>query len=286
MISSIDYSREMEGKIAIVTGGAAGTGKAITKALIEQGCIVHIACTNCEQARKVCKEEFFIEGPDGERIYRTMADMCDISDNQQVKAFVELVFNLHGRVDYLVNNAGISEVAFIPDIKEEDWDRIFAVNAKGTHLMTQAVFNKWRERKGDINLKPHLAPFNIVNICSESAHSPHTMCAPYVASKSAQLQDTKVAARELIKHSIRVNAINPSIAEGTELTAYLNEEFKKEYGWSEEEAQKMYLSKIPIGRFCKTSDVAKAVLFLLSSESSFIIGEGLMVSGGQSICGM
>ena len=275
----LDYSKEMAGKVAIVTGGAAGTGLAISKALVRAGVTVLIACLDVHNANNQIQAHLYIDGPDDERIYRAIASKCDIAVKAEVDAFVKMAFEQHGRVDYLVNNAGMSEVDFIPDIKEKDWDRIMAVNVKGTHFMTQAVFNEWQKRTNSYSP-------NIVNICSESAHSPHTMCAAYVASKSAQMQYTKVAAREFIKHGIRVNAINPSITEGTELTAYLNEKFKAHYGWSEEEAQKMYLSKIPAQRFCKPDDVAKATLWLLSSDSSFVIGEGLMVSGGQSICGM
>lgn len=283
----LDYSKEMAGKVAIVTGGAAGTGLAISKALVRAGVTVLIACLDVHNAKNQIQAHLYIDGPNDERLYRAVASKCDIAIASEVEEFVRLAFEQHGRVDYLINNAGMSEVDFIPDIKESDWDRIMAVNVKGTHLMTQAVTRKWLEdlyhSESELtSRKGH----NIVNICSESAHSPHTMCAAYVASKSAQMQYTKVAAREFIKHGIRVNAINPSITEGTELTAYLNEKFKAHYGWSEEEAQKMYLSKIPAQRFCKPDDVAKATLWLLSSDSSFVIGEGLMVSGGQSICGM
>ena len=258
---------EMARKVAIVTGAGAGTGKAIAWALAEQGCIVVVSGNNygsCEKVASDLVEAGHIAVP----IY------CDVSNRSDVQGLISSSFDRFKRVDYLINNAGISEVDFIPKIKEHHWDKIFAVNVKGTFLVTQALANAW---------KAHGQKGNIVNIVSESAHSPHTMCAAYAASKAAQLQFTKISARELIKDGIRVNAVSPCIIKGTELTQYLNSEFKEFYGWTDEEAQAMYKSKIPYGRLCEVEDVAKATLFLLSNESEFMIGTELLTSGGQAI---
>lgn len=260
---------EMSNRVAIVTGGGSGCGKAITKALVDQGCKVAIFGNNWSNCEKTAQE--FRDNETGAKVFPVFSDVASRSD---VQIAIGKVVERFGRIDYLVNNAGISEVDFIPNIKEHHWDRIMNVNAKGTFLMTQTVANYWikNKKKG-----------NIVNIVSESCFSYHTMCMSYNASKAAQNAISKTSARELIKYGIRVNAVHPSIVEGTALTAYLNEQFKKEYGWDEETAKKMYLSKIPAGRFCKKEDIAKAVLWLLSNESEFVIGNDLLVSGGQSI---
>ena len=266
----LNYSREMEGKVAIVTGAGAGVGKDIVRGLVEQGVQVVAIGNNYGAVEKVARES--VVGED--EVVRAIPMYCDVSNRNDVQRVVEDTYKRYHRIDYLINNAGISEVDFIPKIKEHHWDKIFDVNVKGTFLMTQAVVNV---------LIPNKQTCSIVNIVSESAHSPHTMCAAYAASKAAQMMFTKVSAREMIQYGIRVNAINPCIIEGTELTSYLNEKFKNEYDWTDEEAQKMYTSKIPSGRLCKVEDVTKAALWLLSKESDFVIGDGMMVSGGQAI---
>jgi len=262
--------KELIGKVAIVTGAGHGVGRQIVEDLVMQGCNVVACGNNFPSLEKVAKENC----DPAEDVATVLPIYCDVSVRGDVQRVVEETLGAFGRIDYLINNAGISEVDFIPKIKEHHWDKIFDVNVKGTFLMTQAVANAMIANKSG---------GNIVNIVSESAHSPHTMCAAYAASKAAQMQFTKVAARELIKEGIRVNAVNPCIIEGTELTGYLNNKFKEHYEWTEEEAQAMYLTKIPAGRLCKVEDVSKATLWLLSSESEFIIGDGMMVSGGQAI---
>lgn len=260
---------EMRGKTAIVTGGGDGCGKAISEALFKQGCNIWILGNHLSSIQSTA-HNLMINNPQSLMAYHRHCDVSNHSDIQQ--AIGDIMSN--GNIDYLINNAGISEVDFIHKIREHHYDRIMEVNAKGTFLMIQAVASLWisNKQKG-----------SIVNVVSESAFSFHTMGMSYNASKAAQNAISKTAARELIKYGIRVNSVHPSIVEGTNLTKYLNEQFKKEYDWDEDTARKMYLSKIPAGRFCKVEDVAKAVLWLLSNESEFVIGTDLMVSGGQSI---
>ncbi|MFH1398979.1 MAG: SDR family oxidoreductase [Candidatus Woesearchaeota archaeon] len=260
---------EFKGRTAIVTGGGAGTGRAIVHCLAQYGCNVAIWGNDIVNCVATMKELSKLN-------YKIMAypTYCDVSDKDNVQNALTDTLKYYGEVHYLINCAGISEVDFIIEIKEHHWDKILGVNAKGTMLTMQAIARYWIEEK---------QPGNIVNIVSESCFSWHTMCGSYVASKAAQNAITKVAAREFAKHNIRVNAVHPSITEGTNLTKYLDGEFRKQYGWSEEEAQKAYLSKIPMGRYCNKEDVTKAVIWLLSDESSYCTGNDLMVSGGQSI---
>lgn len=261
---------EMYRKTAIVTGGGDGCGKAIVKALYEQGCNVYILGNNLANIKSLAEEDDL----NGINLPMLHYKYCDVANSSDIKKVMDDIIHEEKEIHYLINNAGISEVDFIPKIREHHYDRIMEVNAKGTFLMIQVVASLWisNKQKG-----------SIVNVVSESAFSFHTMGMSYNASKAAQNAISKTAARELIKYGIRVNSVHPSIVEGTNLTKYLNEQFKKEYDWDEETARKMYLSKIPAGRFCKVEDVAKAVLWLLSNESEFVIGTDLMVSGGQSI---
>lgn len=258
---------EFKERVSIVTGGALGCGKAISQALARQGSIVYILDINYKEALQTYNE-ISNEGGISYTIH------CNISKEENIKAAIQTILMTSGRIDYVINNVGISQVGYIQDLSGEDFDYVYSVNAKGTFLMINQISKLWIDNK---------QKGSIVNICSESIFSHHIMGAIYNSSKIAQNEIGKTAARELAKYGIRVNSVHPSIISGTEMTKYLNERFKKEHGWDEETAQKTYLSKIPIGRFCTPEDVVKAVLWLLSDESEFVIGTDLMVSGGQAI---
>ena len=197
---------EFRRKTAVVTGAASGCGKEIAISLLHQGAKVAFLDIDF-----VAAQDAILELDEAAQT-RAVAFRVDVADSIGVKNTIERVLNHFKGIDYLVNNAGISEVDFIQDVKEDDWDLVNSVNAKGTFLMTQEVAKYWIEQyRKALNGGPDFSRGVIVNIVSESAFTHHTMGIAYNASKAAQRAITKTSARELIKYGIRVNAVNQSI---------------------------------------------------------------------------
>ena len=270
---------DLKDKVALVTGGGGGTGKTICHKLAEEGCKVTVFGIN--QERVVSTAEELLDEYGAEAGYPYVGD---VSSKTDVHNAVQRTVQHRGKIDLLVNNAGVSEIDAVVDIKEHHWDRIFEVNTKGVFLCTQAVARQMI--KQGRNTDELDAPAgHIVNIISESVQSPHTLCGAYVASKAAAAHFCRTAARELIKEGIRINNIHPGIIEDTYLTNYLQEKFRGWYDMTPEQIHQMCISKIPLKRFCTKTEVANLVTFLSSEMSSYIVGEDIFVSGGQNISG-
>ena len=243
---------KFKNRVAIITGGARGIGKAISLALIREGAkiaLVDVDKVVLEATRNEIKKS------SGEVI----AIPCDITKSVEVKAMVDKVRSALGRIDILVNNAGIIRRGTIETVTEEDWDRVIEVNLKGAFNCCKAVVETMKSQRYG----------KIVNVSSIAGKMGDITSAPgYGPSKAGMDALTKTLARQLAQYGINVNAVAPHAIE-TEMSAQWSEERRKEI-----------IASIPLGRLGKPEDVAEAALFLVSDEASFITGEVLDVNGG------
>ena len=244
---------KLKDRVAIVTGGARGIGKTIAETFMREG--AEVAIVDIEDQKKLEAVKRGVERVGGEVI----AIPCDITKSMEVKAMVKQVQNAFGRVDVLVNNAGIIRRGTIETVTEEDWDRVIEVNLKGTFNCCKAVVEIMKQQRYG----------KIVNISSIAGKMGDITSAPgYGPSKAGMDALTKTLARQLAPYGINVNAVSPHAIE-TEMSAQWSEERRKEI-----------IASIPLGRLGKPEDVANAVLFLASDDASFITGEILDVNGG------
>ncbi|MCE5282121.1 MAG: SDR family oxidoreductase [Deltaproteobacteria bacterium] len=239
-------------QVAIITGAAKGIGRSIALALVKEGAKVVLVDVDGDVLRSLQEE---IEKRGGQ----ALSVACDISTPSDVERMVEQGLKAFGRIDLLVNNAGIIRRGTIETVSEEDWDRVIAVNLKGTFNCCKAVVGPMkRQRSG-----------KIVNVSSIAGKLGDITSAPgYGSSKAGTDALMKTLARQLAPSGIRVNAVAPHAIE-TEMSAQWPDERKREV-----------VTGIPLGRLGRPEDVAAAVLFLASDDASFITGEILDVNGG------
>ena len=237
--------------MALVTGAAQGIGKAIALLLARNGADLVVSDINLEKAEETAKEIRAI-GP------KAMAVKVDVANLSDVERMVTGILEKLAKIDILVNNAGITRDKLILRMTEEDWDAVLGVNLKGTFNCTKAVVRHMAKQRSG----------KIVNIASVVGEMGNAGQANYSASKAGVIGLTKTIAREYAQRGINVNAIAPGYIE-TPMTEALPEKAK-------EELRKL----IPMERLGKPEDVAEAVLFLVSEESSYMTGQVLNVNGG------
>ncbi len=237
--------------MALVTGGAQGIGKAIALILARNGADVAISDINLEKAQETADEIQAL----GQRSIAMKVNVVDFKDVEQM---VETIVERFGRVDLLINNAGITRDRLILRMTEEDWDAVLDVNLKGTFNCTKAAIRHMSKQKSG----------KIVSIASVTGEMGNPGQANYGASKAGVIGFTKTIAREFAARGINVNAIAPGFIQ-TAMTDAIPEKAR-------EELKRM----IPMERLGKPEDVAEAVLFLVSERSSYITGQVLNVNGG------
>lgn len=241
------------GKVALVTGGTAGIGKAIAEKYAEEGAKVAIFGTNHERGSQIEADLCAKYGPKAATFYRV-----DVANTQEVDDTVKKVLENYGQVDILVNNAGITRDVLLMKMSEEDWDNVLAVNVKSCYNLCHALVRvMMKARKG-----------KIINMSSVVGLSGNAGQINYAASKAAIVGMTKAMAKELAPRSIHVNCIAPGFIE-TRMTGDLNE--------TQKEAT---LASIALGRMGSPEDIANAALFLGSHLSDYITGQVLTVDGG------
>jgi len=246
----------LEGKTALVTGGASGFGEGIVRKFLAEGARVAIADINAAAAQDLALEL-------GDQ---TFAVTVDVSSNDSVAAMAKTVLERFGGLDILVNNAGITHLpAAMEDISEEDFDRVLAVNAKSVFL-TARHFVPVMKQKGS---------GAILNVASTAGVSPRPRLSWYNSSKGWMITATKSMAVELAPSGVRVNAINPVAGETPLLKSFMGEDTP--------EIRAKFLSTIPLGRFSTPEDMANAACFLCSDEASMITGVAMEVDGGRCI---
>ena len=245
----------MDGRVAVVTGGARGIGRAIVEKLSLLGANVVIADMLTDLAEKSADE---ISQSTGKRI---IAVKVDVTQGKSSSEMIEYTLKEFGRVDILVNNAGITRDTLILRMEETDWDAVLAVNLKGAFNCSKAAIRPMmKQRYG-----------RIVNISSVSGQAGQAGQTNYSASKAGLIGFTKALAREVASRQITVNAVAPGFIP-TSLTNDLSEELKKSI-----------LTATPIGRMGKPEEIAAAVAFLASEEAAYITGQVLAVDGGMAM---
>ncbi|MFL0251093.1 elongation factor P 5-aminopentanone reductase [Clostridium neuense] len=243
---------DLKGKIALVTGASRGIGRSIAVELSKHGVIVIINYKEDKKGAEETLNEVKEKGGSGS-IFK-----CDISINSEVKNMIEDIIKGFGKIDILVNNSGISKIGLFMDMTEKDYDEIMNVNFKGVYNCTSYVVKDMLERKSG----------SIINISSIWGSVGASCEVLYSASKGAIDSFTKALGKELALSGIRVNAISPGV-----IDTRMNKVF------SEEEREELK-NEIPMMRFGKTEEIAKSVVFLVSSEASYITSQVLTVDGG------
>ena len=237
-------------KTALITGGTKGIGKAIAFEFLKRGYEVVINYSSDEGAAIATQAEFNMLG------YCPVLMRADVSDEAQVEDMFSEIFRLYDRLDVLVNNAGISRVNVIQDTSAAEWDRVFAVNARGTFLCSRAVTDKMIGAGGG-------AIINVSSIWGEVGASCEVA---YSASKAAVIGFTKALAKELAPSNVRVNCVSPGVID-TDMNSHLTADELEEL-----------IEQIPSGRLGSGEDVAVVCAFL--AEAAYITGEVLSVGGG------
>jgi NAD(P)-dependent dehydrogenase (short-subunit alcohol dehydrogenase family) len=246
----------LEGKVAIVTGGGSGFGKATSILFAKEGAKVAVVDYNEDGARKTAEE---IKNAGGEAIYVK----ADVSKEEDVKRFVEETVKAFGKLDIIFNNAGIYVPGNAEEQKTEDWDRIIDVNLRGVFFGCKYAIPEMKKNGGGV----------IINTASAAALIGFPEGIAYAASKGGIVALTRAVAVDYAKAGIRANVICPGTSE-TPITQQL---------LADEQFRQAFLAPIPMGRFGQPDDIAKAALFLASDLSSYITGATLPVDGGWTM---
>lgn len=256
-------SPALAGKVAIVTGGARGIGRAICERFAEEGATVAVADLRHADAVQLVSAL----GP------QHLAVELDVSCRDSIGQMVETVTARFGGIDILVNNAGVFDMSPLLETTEESFDRVFSVNVRGMFFTLQAVADVMvkQQRRG-----------KIINMASESGRRGEPMIAAYCASKASVISITQSAALELIRKGIHVNAISPGVVD-TPMWDVVDALFAKYENRPVGEKKKLVGEAVPFGRMAVPGDYAGAAVFLASSESDYIVGQTLNVDGGNCL---
>jgi NAD(P)-dependent dehydrogenase (short-subunit alcohol dehydrogenase family) len=246
--------RRLEDKIALVTGGGAGIGRAISRTFAREGAHVIVADIDGDAAKETADQ---IVKANGAAEARTV----DITDTAEVQALMAAINDAHGRLDVLVNNAGVGARADFRHLTDEDWDKVWSVNLDGTVRCAREAFDLMRASgKG-----------SIVNLSSVMSSKHTRQMAVYSATKGAVLALSRSLAVEYAPYGIRVNTLLPGYVETALIGRYL-----KNPGIA-----KALMTQTPLRRFGMPEDIANAALFLASDEASYVTGAALNVDGGM-----
>ena len=243
---------KLDGKVALVTGGAQGIGKAIALCLAREGADVAVSDINLEKARETCREVEALG-------QKALALGGSVAEAKAAEAMVEKTVETFGGLDILVNNAGITRDGVLLRMKEEDWDLVLSVNLKGAYLCTKAALRTLIKRKGG----------KIINIASVTGQMGNAGQSNYAASKAGLIGFTKSVAREYASRNIQVNAVAPGFIDTAMSQAIPQKE------------REMLIRVIPMERLGTAEDIAGAVLFLSSPSADYITGQVLNVNGGM-----
>jgi len=242
-------------KVAIITGGTRGIGRSIVLALCREGADCVFTYTKNPATAESLAKEVQCMGR------RAVPFQLDVRDFEGTKAFIEEVKKKFGRIDMLVNNAGITRDKSLMMMDKEDWSEVIDTDLTGIFNTTRACIITFLKQKSG----------NVVNISSVSGIHPLPGQVNYAAAKAGVIGFTKALAKEVAPYNIRVNAVAPGFVD-TDMTSALKETYR-------EKAMKM----IPLGRFGTSDEVAQAVVFLMSETSQYITGQVIQIDGGLGI---
>lgn len=252
-------SIDLTGRTLVVTGALSGIGKGIADLFLEAGANVVIGDIACAREERVHD--------------RLAVTRCDVTRAEDAERLIAFAVESFGRIDFVVNNSGISTMDYAVDIKESDWDKVMDVNAKGVYLVSKAGASQLLRQGGG---------GRIINISSQAGKNGYRCMGGYVASKHAVLGFTKVMALELAREQILVNAVCPGIVE-TDMKRRERVDGALLRGMTPEEILAEDCSQVPLGRTAQPEDVANVVLFLASPLASYMTGQAINVTGGMTM---
>jgi galactitol 2-dehydrogenase len=251
----------LDGKVAIITGGARGIGRAIAEGYAREGARVCVADVNVAEASATAAAIG----------HGAFAQHLDVTKLVSINACITAVAETAGGIDILVNNAAIFDMGPIEDISEASYDKVFAVNVKGLLFMLQAVAKSMIARgKGG----------KIINFASQAGRRGEPLVAVYCASKAAVISLTQSAGLALIKHGINVNGISPGVVD-TPMWDEVDAMFARHENRPPGEKKRLVGEGVPFGRMGKPEDHVGCAIFLASAESNYIVAQTYNVDGGQ-----
>ena len=245
----------LDGKVAVITGGTSGIGLATAKLFASEGASVALVGRSGEKGVEAVR---FLADSGFEATFHR----GDVSREGDVERAVNEVLEAHGRIDVLVNNAGIYRAAPLTELRVEDWDSVIAVNLRGTFLMTRAVLPHMIEAGGG----------SIVNVSSTAGVSPYAKGTAYCASKAAVIAFSRALALEVADRGVRVNVVCPGLTDTPMLRGIAGDE----------EAYRGFARLVPVGRIADPEEVARVILFLASDQASYVTGAVYVVDGGMT----
>jgi D-sorbitol dehydrogenase (acceptor) len=255
---------KLEGKVAIVTGGAQGMGRAISLRYAEEGASVIVADRNREGAEVVARE---ISDANG----KAEAVSVDVRDQAQVQEMVDTAVERFGGLDILVNNAGVGKIIPFLDTTEADWNFMFDINCKGLLWCSQAAARQMiAQGRGG----------KIVNLASQAGRRGEALVLAYCASKACVINMTQSMALALAPHKINVNGIAPGIVD-TPFWDEVDRQFAELLNMEIGEPKRTFIQSIPLGRIEQPEDITGAAVFLASADSDYITQQTLNVDGGN-----
>jgi meso-butanediol dehydrogenase/(S,S)-butanediol dehydrogenase/diacetyl reductase len=255
--------RNGQGRVAVVTGGGRGAGRAIAQRLAEDGFAIAIGDVRADSAKQAAKEIATAVG------VPTAGFALDVSSATSVRVFAAEVVAELGAIDVLVNNAGVISLRPLTDIDEAEWDRVVDVNLKGAYLCTRAMLPQLTSKGWG----------RIVNIASDVGKYGVAYLAHYCASKFGLVGFTQAIGVELAQTGVTVNAICPAIM-NTEMMKQIARERAGLIGSDADETYRHLQDPIPMGRATEPTDIANVASFLCSDDASFLTGQSLNVTGG------
>lgn len=255
---------KLQNKVAIVTGGAQGMGRAIGLRYAQEGAQVVVADMNLAGAQKVASE---ISGLGG----AAAAVQVDVRNQEQVQQMVASAVTNFGGLDILVNNAGVGKIIPFLETTEQDWDFMFDINCKGLLWCSQAAARQMiAQGRGG----------KIINLASQAGRRGEALVLAYCASKACVISMTQSMALALAEHKINVNAIAPGIVD-TPFWEEVDKQFARLLGWPIGEPKRRFTATIPLGRIEQPEDVAGVAAFLASPDADYITQQCFNVDGGN-----
>jgi acetoin reductase-like protein len=252
----------LDGRVAVVTGGARGIGRGIVEVLASHGATVVIADLDLDEARRLAETV-------GDR---AGAMPLDVTSESSVRGLVRDVVDEFGQLDILVNNAGVSRSVPFVDIEESEWDRVFDINVKGVYLGCRAVAPHMMERRYG----------KIINLSSMVGKEAIPLFVHYSASKFAVMGLTQGLAKEMAAYDVNVNAVCPGVVR-TPLWEPLLDQLSENKGISRDAAFDEFVAGIPLGRPQEPHDIGEVVAFLASDRARNMTGQGINVTGGMQL---